>query len=365
VKENTAKDSKRIASRGDKAYSQCKKLIACLLFINTSVLAQVIPGKRNFKDELNSHNKLIDWLFDEIFCPGPDRFPLLGDFKKMEGIQFGEVQRLLILHISGELGSNSELEASLNILNSYYMAFQDHIFQFLKTIDNDLNLSLRKLLYNGVESNLIISGTMESINEDPKKLRGLKSQVMPLEKFPEHLKPKGLKGKWEVSFEPEELAILERFDQLIIPNLKKPEIMKNKVDDDLPISACYTKEKKRKFTSKRFIWIVKSNGEAFYRKQLKLRLTYIITFLKCCHLKLSQYLKEQVPEINENLQKEEFFNWINELLMGKVNLTSPIFGDFVLPGGDDKLDKDFEISASCFSDAQIDLIEYFASSDYT
>jgi hypothetical protein len=337
--------------------ARCKKLIKSLLFVNTSVLVYHNSGDRNYKHELDSHNHLINyWLFNEIFDPGTGRLPIVGDVEKIEGKTFGECQKLLIYYLSKSTHSHSALEEALQIIVYYYEEFQLHIVASLQSIENNWTRSLRKLVQDGIKSNLIINKTVKSVDDNFEKVGGL--NVMPFEKFPELLKPRRWQKDITVSFDKEEKCILRRFNELSIPCNHHESVIKKKVDG-LPLLVYLT------YTSvgiEKFIWISSKTGGVEQRYILQQKLSRIIIILKACHLQLVQFLKEKVPEMNDNFEKEFFFNWINSLLMEPVDKNPPIFGHFGL-SGDDHLNNE-SICSSDFSEHQISLINYFSSSDY-
>jgi hypothetical protein len=343
---------------------QCKKLIECLLFINTSVLVHLYPEDRNYQEEFYSHDQLINWLYKEIFDPGNNRLPLIGTLEEIKGRHFGECQKILISFLSRQMGPHSELKAALKIINFYYLEFQDQIVHSLKNIDNDLNAFLRKLLENGIKSHLLISENLENLDVNILKWEGLESLVMmPFEKLSKKLKLRKIKCDCKLLFNQEEQNILERYDHLVLPNVKKPGITKKKLND-LPFLVYYARKYTGTVILKRFIWTIKNQEDVHHRRAVKSRIQLILLILKACHLQLTKYIATRVEleEIHEKFDKKSIFNWINELLMGKDDVRIPLFGEFVLTKGSDLYD-DHTIPSN-FSPAQIELVKYLSISDY-
>jgi hypothetical protein len=194
-------------SRSDYIFGHCKKLIECLLFINKSVLAHLADGgKGKYQDEFSSHKNLINWLYNEIFDSGKGRYPLIGDFEDIEGIHFGECQIKLMENISRKKELNSGLEESLHIIEFYYKDFQAEIVKSLYGINADLKQSLINILYKRIGSNVKVSASSKGFSQ----LEGIRSTVMPFDKFPRILKPKPFKSRHKLSLEKEENDILEK-----------------------------------------------------------------------------------------------------------------------------------------------------------
>jgi hypothetical protein len=70
---------------------------------------------------------------------------------------------------------------SLPIIELYYTKFEPKILTSLCHIDHNVNLSLKQVVYSAIQSNLVISGTSNSLNEDVGKMTSL--EMIPLDKF--------------------------------------------------------------------------------------------------------------------------------------------------------------------------------------
>jgi hypothetical protein len=166
---------------------------------------------------LDSHNQLINWLFDEVFDPGMDRLPILGKVEEIKGRTFGECQKLLILYLEVKSRSHLALEDSITVIKFYYETFKSQVEVSLQHIGNNLNLSLRKLVQNSIRSDLIIGEKVDGMDEDA-ETEGSLNVMMPLEKFPRCLKPGALKRELSATLDKEEEDILEKFNQLSLPD---------------------------------------------------------------------------------------------------------------------------------------------------
>jgi hypothetical protein len=188
--------------------------------------------------------------------------------------------------------------------------------------------------------------------------------MMPFEKLSKKLKLRKIKCDCKLLFNQEEQNILERYDHLVLPNVKKPGITKKKLND-LPFLVYYARKYTGTVILKRFIWTIKNQEDVHHRRAVKSRIQLILLILKACHLQLTKYIATRVEleEIHEKFDKKSIFNWINELLMGKGDVRIPLFGEFVLPKGSNLYDD--HIVPSNFSPAQIELVKYLSISDYS
>jgi hypothetical protein len=137
--------------------------------------------------------------------------------------------------------------------------------------------------------------------------------------------------------------------------------MKEKLNS-LPIIVYYADKSANNGGILRSIWVTKYSGEAWRRLYLSAKLKSLIVISKACHLQLTKYAEEKLPEISEKLSKKEFFEWIHDLLMKQVGRNLPLFGNFVSPNGFHSYDHN--INLSNFSDPQISLMHYFATFEY-
>jgi hypothetical protein len=184
---------------------QYKELTEWLLLINNSVLEKIQNGIRNYDYEISSHELLIDWVFNENFEPGEQRFPLFGTCQNIDGIHFNESQEILMYYLWGVHVSNKASEVSISLIIFYYEVLQPQIWEFLTKMGNDVKGFLKILVYNAIISHLRIKDTDELLNEILGEVRGLK--LMPFEEIPKSLKPKALKtgrAGWKISYKKEE-----------------------------------------------------------------------------------------------------------------------------------------------------------------
>ncbi|KAA1096852.1 hypothetical protein PGT21_030215 [Puccinia graminis f. sp. tritici] len=337
------------------------RLIQWLLFINTSVLGHLENGKRNYQNESISNHSLINWLFEEAFEPGNDRFPLHGTFQKTHNeVNYEPCQLVLLDYLSENMCSNEALKASQLIIQIYYNTFQPKILNSLMGYGSkyDLNVFLQRLTLKSIASNLKIHPEVESFDYHIEDL-GI-SKYISFEEFPEELKPSRFNLKWKLILEPEEKAILENFDQLSIPSQRNINHRKTKVNG-LPLVIHTSGNVSNQVPVMGFIWIILSKGRWPKREQIYWKLKSLIINLKACHLCLEEQIDSQKLTEKKDLKKQQLFEWIHGLLISKGNDELPIFGNFSLTKRADFNQN--PIGPSDFSKVQILLMNFFSDSN--
>jgi hypothetical protein len=334
------------------------RLIEWLLLINKSVLFSLGRIQSNFQEEYEAHHKLVDWFFDQAFNPAENRPPVIGNIENVEeGMDFGPIQARLSIYLSQAVRSNKSLEVAILITKSYYEKFQKDVSWWLKRTDeeNDLESSLKRLIYRGIKSKLTIQKPIKS-HEETLYIQAGNFRIPPLSFFPKTLKPGDPRILYDVKLDQEEEEIVEDLKSVLTQGNTKQMLKKIRLEK-LPVLARNLSYNPKENYSQGFLLVIHNKRNLIENKSILNMINRMIVHLKACFVGLEETFKARNKEWNGELHKRSFFKWFHELLLEQKPNHFPLFGNFILK---DQNFEDLPLSLE-FSEMQELVIEYISS----
>jgi hypothetical protein len=326
------------------------------VFINAAILRD-FTGEIQHGDEVKYHQKLVDWLFDEVFYP-QNSYPVIGIVSNTQrlksGNKFGELQRTVVNYLSLKPDSN-ELEFALPIIKIYYETVNPEIWNRVGHTEKDV--AYRKLM-------LLIA---DALKTDMKVLKGVDNngyenfklgnfQICNLEILPKSMMPHHPQLKCDVTLGTEETMTMKSFENisLLMGDIDRyPDKMKS---DGLGTVILKNTPKQNQDPSG-YLWIELETGLIATKKQISRSLEMLMANLKACHVGFSDFVKLKGIELQT---QKSFFGWIHNLLMVGPKDKLALFGQVEL----EKIIRDDAeglIGNSNFCDTQIFLLDYYFS----
>ncbi|EFP91356.1 uncharacterized protein PGTG_17010 [Puccinia graminis f. sp. tritici CRL 75-36-700-3] len=347
---------KRPNQRSTKLTTQFKKLIKWIVFINAAILRN-LTGDIQHGDEVKLHEKLVEWLFDEVFYP-PNSYPVIGIVSNIQrsklGNKFGELQRIVVNYLSLKPDSN-ELEVALPIIKIYYETFNPEIWNRVgHTQENVAYRKLMLLIAHALKTDMKVLKGVDDHGYENFKLGNF--QICNLEILPRSMMPHYPTLRYDVTLGTEETITMESFRKI---SLSMGDI--DRYPDKIKSGGLGTVILKNtpdlEQDSSGYLWIELETGLIASRIQVSRSLEMLMANLKACHVGFSDFVKLKGMELQT---QKSFFLWIHNLLMVGPKEKLPLFGkvelEKIIQDDDDGL-----IGNSNFSDPQIFLLDYYFS----
>ncbi|KNE90192.1 hypothetical protein PSTG_16374 [Puccinia striiformis f. sp. tritici PST-78] len=328
------------------------KLIEWLLFVNKLVLINMVEGNMSYQDQYISHQKLVNWLFNQAFNPEGLILPVLGFTPNIEGKDFGPIQEILSSYLSQTLKSNEALETSTSIIRYYYNNIQIEDLKWIENVDGNqiCEKYLKRLIYHSIQSGFIVDDPIlrpENISSQFGNFR-----IPPTSYFPETMRPVIPRISYNVVYKQEEQAILTHLDRFLA-GCRTNHKYKNLELQNIPVSLRNLVYHGDQNSSEGDVLVTMSKRYIAKKQGLSRKLERLMVYLKACHMGL----KEEDTSFEKVLDEKMFYQQFYDLLFTQKENTLPIFGHFVVKGRNYSMDPPLP---SDYSEIQVSLINYFS-----
>jgi hypothetical protein len=216
-------------------FQKIEKLISWLIFINESVLTHFEEVSKLQTDHSLFHRRILDWVFDMIFHPKTNHWPLIGEVQYINQEQpFEQIQLDLLKYISSNGINDDAFDEALLMSSNFYDSFEHDITSVVSNINLNLTFkdNLNMLTYKSFELDLKISKGAKVFGNsliESRKLREFKWENLYSKKL--NKRSKIFAKSLNLNNHPEGIFLLEHFDKLlsnrksqglrIIPQIKK------------------------------------------------------------------------------------------------------------------------------------------------
>ncbi|KAA1119397.1 hypothetical protein PGT21_024228 [Puccinia graminis f. sp. tritici] len=333
----------------DSLKEKFESLIKWLIFINTAVLRR-ISGLEPSWNELTSHTKMLEWLFEESFEP-ENSIPVLGKIQnvaKLEKAQhFGPIQNILIDYLSSGAAKKDSLKTGITIIEFWYKHFEFGIWEQIPSQGNESSKDkeLKSVVIDAMNCQMKVyqerygDGHPDKIEDEKHHMLG-DMEIPRLEQFPLSMQPGNYKGNLE-NLEAESIFQRIPYNMRLTKN--------NQIEiKDFPVILLLHLDQDHKPLCR--VSFVNPNGDIIKPKKLQKILNTLLFHLKLCHKVLIDFLEtNRVPTLENALTS--FNAWFLETLTKNEDGCLPIIGNV-----DRNLD---EYYPSQFDEVQRYLIENY------
>ncbi|KAA1096270.1 hypothetical protein PGT21_010927 [Puccinia graminis f. sp. tritici] len=322
-----------------------KRLVSWLIYINTATLRKFLP-KFNRENEMESHNKLIDWLIQETFDP-ESGVPVMGMIKADNFVQderaFQKHQIDLIQYLSSCVFNPLAIGTACRLVLVWYNDSHPNIASLLKGSEQSkIDFLVDVVLTNAIRHKIGFIKEVGTLCQCGAQFREL--NMIGLEEFPKTLIPQrnfpniGLLGVKETNI----LKKIESKCRITCPTNKARQKF-----EDIPIYLLCIESVQLLRISNKFHENISTNTILDKCRGL---LNYLMLFHQVV---LSHILKGKWPIQSQDTKDfhSHFLDWLsNELL--QPNRSLPVFGEVV--------NKNQPLTRSRFGEVQQLLINYFS-----